>query len=291
MKFKSLKILILILISLLIITLVYVGVQKSIKVSQKPFVSYALASLEHPRKVAKIEIKVKNTLCIFEKLDAEWQITSPVEYPVDTLAFNQFLSALQELEIGQVISDRTEKYADFEVAENGIEIKVYTLQDSVVLILGKQAADHIHWYIRILPGSEVYLSRGLDKYVVDKSPDKWRDPSIISFDTNTLKEIVLGNKRIIKTDTLWVCDRGEVDKQKVEQVIKLLSNLKADGFSKEELEPEFTVKLGFITGEEKILHIGKKVNGNYLIKLEDKPVVFLISSSKVDRVKEIGVME
>ncbi|MDI6840220.1 MAG: DUF4340 domain-containing protein [bacterium] len=277
MKFKSLKILLVVLIVLVAIAFIYTGIQKRPKVV-KPFTN---------KEIKYIEIKAQDTLCVFEKTGREWQLKLPVEYAVDTAAFNRLIKGLKDLEIGEVISKRTEKYADFGVDESGTEVKVCYGKDTAVIILGKMASDFEHWWIRLPPKSEVYLSKGLSKYIVNKRPDDWRDHTILSFNKNELREIDLDGQKIESLDTLWIKDGKPIETAKIDQILALLSNLRADGFSKEEgFEPEFTVKLTFEVGSEEVLHIGKKVNAQHTAKLEKSPVIFLLNSWKIDRLKE-----
>lgn len=268
MKFKSLKLLLSILGTLVIIALVYTLIQRSPK-SKTPF-----ATTEFNR----IEIKAKDTLCIIEKIGESWRLVEPVEYPVDTGIFYPLLERLKELEIGEVCSKREAKHRDFEVDEKGVEVKVHWARHSKSFILGKMAGDFMHAYIRFPPDPETYLSKGLSKYLVDKHPDDWRDHTIFSFNPQNVKELHLGDKKLVRSDTLWMLSKAgqanqvskvgqvnqvskvgqgfspanPVEAQKVNPFLDLLSNLKADGFgtvaqgfslAKEDFEPVLEVRI------------------------------------------------
>ena len=282
MKFRSLRILLVLLVVLVAVALIYTGIQKRPK-SSKPFANMEFES---------IEIKAKDSLCVFKKIDGGWKIVTPIEYPVDTSVFNSFLNGLKNLELGEVISNRPEKYADFEVDESGspqsgTKVKLCSARDTSSLILGKMAGDFEHWWLRLPPKPDVYLSKGLSKHIIDKGPDEWRDKTILAFNRADLKEIELNGQKIVRVDTLWLKDEKPMETFKTDDLLNLLSSLKADGFSKGEIEPEFTVKLTFELGEKEILFIGKKTDNQYPAKLDGNPTIFLLNSWKVDRLTEI----
>ena len=286
MKFKSAKILLLVLGILVIITAIYTFIQRAPKV-EKPF-----ANTEFIR----IEVKSKDTLSVLEKVGETWKLVEPIEFPVDTSLFYPFLRKLKDLEIDEIVSKREEKHSDFEVDTKGVELKIHWGNRSKTLIVGKMAGDFIHWYLRFPPASETYLSKGLSKFLIDKRPNDWRDHTIFSFNSQDVTELHLGNKKIVRSDTLWMMDKKIIEDKKVKPILDVLSNLRADGFSTEEFETKFEVKMIFKSSidseeplEEKVLYIGEKKDNNYFVSIQGTPTIFLLSSWKVDRIKNFDI--
>ncbi len=282
MRFKSAKILLFVLGILIVTAIVYTLIQRTPK-SNKPF-----ATTEFKR----IEIKSKDTLSIIEKVGETWKITEPMEYPVDTSIFYPLLERLKDLEIGEVVSKREAKHADFEVDTiKGIEVKVHWDSRSKSFIIGKMAGDFLHWYIRFPPAPETYISKGLSKFLIDKRPDDWRDHTMFSFDSEDVKELHLGDKKLVRTDdTLWMLGKEVIEDKKVKPILDILSNLRCDGFSEEteEFETELEVKIVLVEGEEKILYIGEKTDdNNQLACVKGIPTFYLLNSWKIDRLKNL----
>lgn len=275
---KSLKNLVLILVALVIIAGIYFLSQQRNKISNKPF---------KQKEITKIEIQ-SDALCRFEKIDGKWKLTSPVEYALDTLQFSRMLEGIKAIEIGQAVTSRKEKHNEYETGNNGTLINVWTGNNSMSFIVGKQAPDFISLYLRFPDKNEVYLSRGLMKWMVNKKADEWRDASIFSFDPATLQKITFKDKEIVKSDTIWTYKGKPVDKGRMNSAISAFSNMRADGFSKEEFVPDsaFTVKLVTSSGE-KILNFGKKIDDKYQMQVDNNPVVFLISMLKLEKLNDV----
>ncbi|MBI4723259.1 MAG: DUF4340 domain-containing protein [Candidatus Stahlbacteria bacterium] len=293
MKFKSLKVLLLIFILLAFGAGIYIVVQNRPS-SKTPFAN---------KELTKIEVEGRDTTCVFEKraeggatsggatsggATSGWKIVKPAEYAVDTVAFNGLLEALKSLEIGEAVSSRKEKQENLEVGENGIRIKVFWDNKSKELIIGKMAGDFMHWYIRFPPKNEIYLSTGVSKYMVYRNTDDWRDHTILVFDTNKVAEMDLGEQKIVRTDAGWTNADTIIEASKVNPILSMLGNFRADGFGKEEFEPEFEVKIVFTDNTEKHIFIGDKGEGDkYPAKVEGNATIFLLYQWKVDKLKKI----
>lgn len=277
MKFRSLKILLLVFVVLIVVAGVYVAVQFKPK-THLPFAN---------KEFTKIELEAKDTLCVFEKRGGIWKLVVPVEYPVDTMSFNALLDGLKKLEVGEVVSSRKEKYEDFEVGENGVMVKVFWDRRSKELIIGKIAGDFMHQYIRFPPKSETYLSTGLSKWAVYKNSDDWRDHTIFSFDTSQVAELHLGGQKIIHADTGWIKGDTVIESNKINPVLNLLATLRADGFSETDFDStEFEARIVFKDGTEEKLYIGKN-SDKYPAKVEGNSTIFLLYPWKVERLKSL----
>lgn len=286
MKFKSARILLLVLGILVIITAIYIFIQRAPE-TKKPFAN---------TEITRIEVKSKDTLSVLEKVGETWKLVEPIDFPVDTSLFYPFLRKLKDLEIDEVVSKREAKHSDFEVDTKGVELKIHWDNRSKTLIVGKMAGDFMHWYLRFPPASETYLSKGLSRFLIDKRPNDWRDHTIFSFNSQDVTELHLEGKKLVRNDTLWMMGKKIVEDKKVKPILDVLFNLRADGFSTEEFETKFEVKIIFKSSidseksvEEKTLYIGEKKDNNYLVSIKGTPTIFLLSAWKVDRIKNFDL--
>jgi hypothetical protein len=276
MRFKSIKILLIVFVGLLIVAAAYIAIQRR-PTTRKPFAG---------KEFTRIEIDGRDTLCVFEKKQEKWRMIEPVEYDVDTMALGQLLKGFNELKVNEVVSSREEKHEDFEVGESGVRIKVFWDNSSEELIIGKMAGDFMNWYMRFPPDPETYLSTGLSKFVVQKNSGDWRDKAIFSFDTSAVSELDVDGQKIVRADTVWMKNDKIVETSKINSALGLLSALRADGFGDAEFELDFEVRIALAGDEEKVLHVGKKTD-KYPVKTPDNPIVFLLYPWKIDRLKEL----
>ncbi|MDD2890203.1 MAG: DUF4340 domain-containing protein [bacterium] len=274
---KSIKSLFMILLLLVIVGGIYFLMQKANSILKTPFKN---------KEITQIEIQATDTLCRFEKIDNKWELVSPVKYPMDTMLFSRFFDGLSKLEIGQIVSSRKERHQEFEVAENGIKITAWTGKTPFTFILGKQSPDFINSYLRFPDKNEVYFADGVTKWMVNRSSDEWRDSYILAFNPQELSKLIVKDKEIICTDTLWTCNNKPANKDKMNDAKNTFSNLRADGFSKEPFQSDFTIKL-FLSSGDRILNIGKKINDKYQLTLDTNPTVFLISDLKIQKLNDI----
>ncbi len=205
-----------------------------------------------------------------------YRLRKPIDYPGDSGLIANLINGLKGLQLGEVISQRAEKFDDFEVGEKGIKLIIKNKRETA-FIIGKYAGDYQHSYLRFVNDKKVYLVRGINKFLVDRSPDAWRDKTILRIDRDLIEKIWIEGKEIIKKDTLWLYGEEVIERQKVDNCLNLLSNLRANGFSD---TATFVAKRWikvFTRGGEFTLEIGDKRDYNYLVKLLDKPTIFLLS--------------
>jgi len=283
MKYKSLFILIGVLIVVVIAFFAIKWAQERPKVS-KPF-----AHLEP----YKLEITLGDTTFVVEKKESGWEIIAPISYPADSLRINRVLSGIKDLELGDVASSRKEMATEFEVDNLlGINIKAIGKSGSASFILGKASKDFTYSYIRFPDKDDAFRSKGLTKYMFPEKLDDWRDKQILSFDGNNVSEIdIVYTKEkveLVRKDTVWMMNGKEVEESKVSPILTALSNLKADGFAEEtEFKPDFQVKVKFAGGDEEVLFISEeKDDEKYHAKREGQETVFVLNKWRVDRIKK-----
>ncbi|MEO0106575.1 MAG: DUF4340 domain-containing protein [candidate division WOR-3 bacterium] len=232
-------------------------------------------SIVSVEEIKKLRIERQTDTTEIEISNGGYRIVKPINYPADSSLVANLINSLKGLQLGEVISQREEKYDDFEVGEKGIRLIIKNKKD-IAFILGKYAGDYQHSYLRFVDDRKVYLVKGINKFLIDRRPDDWRDKTILRIDRNLIERIVIDGEEIIKKDTLWFYGEQFLEKQKIDNILNLVSNLRASGFCD---TATFIAKrqIKIFAGGEYTLEIGDKRDYNYLVKLPDKPAIFLIS--------------
>ncbi len=269
MKHKNFLILISIIFVLFLI-LVFTG-RKSQK---KPIISVAdLSSIKICRPSDTTEIEIK---------DNKYLITKPFSYPGDSATIAFLINNLAKLKIGEVISKRKEKFEAFEVGDNGLKIMLKGKKE-ISFYIGKYAGDYQNSYLRFENDDKVYLASGITKHQVNIKPDDWRDKIIFRIDRELIEKISIDGKEILKKDTFWIYNEKIIEKNKIDGVLFTLSDLRAVGFSDTAgFQMRHNIKIFTSGGGEFNLEIGDKRDYNYLVKLSDKPTIFLVSEYTVN---------
>jgi len=128
---------------------------------------------------------------------------------------------------------------------------------------------------------------------------RWRDKSIIKFEKSGAKGISIAKKDaapviLEKSDTIWnmaAPEQHPAKKEKVEEIINSLFNLKATDFENDTISdtdagfnnPEYVVVVSLNSGSKKVI-VGNKTDSNkYRVKTEDKKTVFLVNESVINK--------
>jgi|UniRef100_A0A7V3VTS9 hypothetical protein len=268
MKYRNIIILICIIIVLLL-TVIITGKRPQ----AKPIISIAdirTIIIQRPSDTTEIEIK-----------DNGFRLVRPISYPGDSSTISFLLNNLKNLKLGEVISQRVEKFNDYGVGDSGIKV-ILKGKKEIAFYIGRYAGDYQNSYFRFDKEKKVYLVKGLARYQIDYKPDDWRDKRILKIDRNLIERIMIDDKEIVKKDTIWTCGEQVIEKSKIDGILHLLSDLRATGFSD---TSTFVVKNRIkilTTSGEFILEIGDKRDYSYLVKMPEKPTIFLLSEYTVN---------
>lgn len=214
-------------------------------------------------------------------------LTKPLPYLADSVLISRLIADIEALKIGEIISEREEKFKDFGVDEGGVKVKLISPQKEISFFIGKYAGDYEHSYLRFEGDDKVYLSKGLSKYSIDRDPNQWRDKTIFSFDKDGVIEITIGDKHIEKRDTIWVCGDSEVDKNSANSVLSLFSGFRADGFA-DILDFSPKVHISFILkGEVYNFELGDKINNQYPVRTQGKSTIFLVGEGRIEKLLKL----
>ena len=211
------------------------------------------------------------------------QLIRPIDYPADSGFVFRMVNQLRHAELGEVISEKENRYKDFEVSDKDMKVTLKTRRP-ISFYIGKYAADFQHAYFRFVGDKKVHLVSGISKYTFDRSPDDWRDKLIISFEKNDVTKLKIKGNEIVKKDTLWFLNEKEIDKNEMDTVLQLFSNLHASGFIDTlKFEPEWSAEV-YLKDLTYRLLVGKKCKKMYYaVKLEGLNPVFLVNEAFINR--------
>jgi hypothetical protein len=136
-----------------------------------------------PRDLARVEIRRPEGAVRLEKTGETWFVASPVRAPAGEGLVTAVASALNELTLEAVLSERPESHALFEVNEaSGTLLRVWDVGAGVPTEwwVGRTAPDTTRAYLRKPGDNRVYLARGLRRrFSLTGKPNRWREGRLL----------------------------------------------------------------------------------------------------------------
>jgi hypothetical protein len=270
---------------------------------------YLLTSL-HPKEVTqgatplfpgtkpeidKIELNsVSRGHIILEKKNGEWFITTPFEYKAYTSDVKGMIQSLQETMVDGVVSSRPEAQNQYEVSDStGTSLKVYSAGKLVLdAIVGKQATQLGHSYVRKNGSNDIELWRGMMSQEVIRDADRWRDKTLYSYNREDVTSVVAveGKKTrtLSRADSLWIfTENGKempVDQIKAHRLVDMIAELTCDAFADgndipfvAEKSPDIKTTFTVRNGDKLTFDIWKpeeKKRGYYLVRKTGGDIVY-----------------
>jgi hypothetical protein len=135
-----------------------------------------------PRDLARVEIRRPEGAVRLEKTGETWFVASPVRAPAGEGLVTAVASALNELTLEAVLSERPESHALFEVNEaSGTLLRVWDVGAGVPTEwwVGRTTPDMTRAYLRKPGDNRVYLARGLGRDFLHGDPNRWREGRLL----------------------------------------------------------------------------------------------------------------
>jgi hypothetical protein len=109
--------------------------------------------------VSSVEIKTKDREVKLNKEDGSWVVATANNYPADPKAVEDMLSKVKEFKSTLTASKSADKHSQFEVDENGVEVKVLKSEGDMLahFFVGKMGPDYMSTYMRKADRDEVDL--------------------------------------------------------------------------------------------------------------------------------------
>jgi len=267
-----------------------------LKQSRERIPQKALIPKFDTQKASGIEIKTKNTDLELVKKDDTWMVEKPVQAKADINAVNELLDKLKAVNIGEVITDDKSKYHDYEVTEESGTVMTVSFKDKkpISIIFGKQGSSYQSIFLRYSDKKQVYLSFGMEKYILEKELKLWRDRQILKFKNDDIVSVAFQKKdgfEVIKSSEQWLINTGKkqhgAESIKVIEILNQLNNLIADDFYTVDSttairitglnEPVLKVIIKFNNNEEKEILFGKKDSQSRVyVSYKDMDPIYLI---------------
>ncbi len=190
-------------------------------------------------KIEKIELFRAGDSVTFEKVNNQWMITKPVNYPADTGAVYQMLSNLKNFQIEGVASDKQEKFSTFLDSVNHTVVTVFQEGKELGSFeLGKMAVSQENSYIKKPGDNKVLLASNLVASNFTKPLTQYRYKYITGVTTAGIKSVQFkstdSNKVDfeLKQDSLahWSIGADSVQHAYVDAFVNMLGNMNAEDF-------------------------------------------------------------
>jgi len=172
--------------------------------------------------------------------DDGWWVEYPIQYPAIQRMVGDAVGKLGGMNIESLITDSPENFAKYEVDEVGVRVHVFQEKAAkpVGFIVGKNASDYQHTYLRRIGENDVWLVKGSYRSAVAKSLKDWRDRTITDLPMDSVKrvEIVYPKETITLAweDSVWKVRAAgksfEGDKPLVDRLLRLLCKLSTVDF-------------------------------------------------------------
>jgi hypothetical protein len=135
----------------------------------------------------KIEITKDNKTTQLDKLDDKWVVTSKNKAEANMDDVSKLLDSLKEIKNGTIISQNSDKLANFELGEGmGTNLKLSDSQNNVLLELqiGKMGPAYTQCYVKLPNSTNVLLIN--QNILLSATPTSWVKPAETT-NTNTTK--------------------------------------------------------------------------------------------------------
>ncbi len=172
--------------------------------------------------------------------DDGWWVEYPIQYPASQRIVGEVVGKLGGMNIESLITDSPENFAKYEVDEVGVRVHVFREKaaKSVGFIVGKNASDYQHTYMRRIGEDDVWLVKGSYRSAVAKSLKDWRDRSITDLPMDSARQVELIYPKETITlaweDSVWkvrVAGKSfEGEKPLVDRLLRLLCKLSTVDF-------------------------------------------------------------
>jgi uncharacterized protein DUF4340 len=255
--------------------------------------------------IAKVTIRNAGQTVVLRRGDKDaFRVAEPVDYPADSYATKTMVEKLGKILFDEVVTDRPDKQAEFEV-DDAKGTRVTVLDKS-----GKVRADFLvgkyvngTTMMRQVGRNQVFGAVGSLKFVFAKDAKGWRDKTILDFKREDAQrlEVETAAGRIVlkkKDETTWEVESSPIpianlDQAMPSQIVTSLAALKANDFAdgagpEAGLDkPEATLSVTLKDGNTRRIlvgaHKGEKGDDVY-VRPPDGRQVFLLRKQTIERI-------
>jgi len=256
--------------------------------------------------LAQVVVKTARADATLRRDGDHWVVEEFDDFPADLPALEAAILALQNLELGDVVSENREKRATFQVDQSGIEVQLRGPGGEGDLkahfFLGKPGTDYRHIYFRLADSDNVHLVDQQLRGRFDRGARTWRNRRPFSFapEEVTALRLAAGDNgeplSLRKNDEGgWVIEGDEplpADTAKVELVARSFAQLAADDFPEERAadlavygldQPKWTYRADLLDGSTHTLLVGSvdQDENRLFAKRDDSPIVYILGKFRI----------
>ncbi|MFI5211847.1 MAG: DUF4340 domain-containing protein [Ignavibacteria bacterium] len=189
-------------------------------------------------KIDKIEIVRNDGTIILEKVNNQWKVIKPVDYPADTTAVYAMLKDLKNFKLESIASENPERFNNYLDSVNNAKISTY--QEGKLLgtfILGKsQSADNT--YLKKPEENRIILASSLLASNYTKPVKDYRNKDIASVNSFTVNKIEFKSTDSNKVDftvsrdsvNMWKIGGDSVTSSAMDGFMNLFTKFTAEDF-------------------------------------------------------------
>lgn len=222
-------------------------------------------------KIDKIEIVKNNETVVLEKVNNQWKLTKPLDYPADTTNIYLMLKDLKNFTIESVASENPAKFNSYLDSANNSKISTY--QEGKLLgtfFLGKtQAGDNS--FIKKPEDNRILLASSLTAALFTKPSKDYRNKFILSIQPFSVSKVSFKSNDSSKVDftvskdsaNKWNIGGDSVSTSVMEGFLNILANFNTDDFKDTVMTtfpvPTYTITV-YATGTPTVINLYKEVS-------------------------------
>ncbi len=189
----------------------------------------------------KITLQIGNNSIDFTKNNTDWWVAASsggARFRADPEKLKTLLKSLREVRVEDVISERGETAADYEInPESATILSLYGPNNALQASghFGKQAPDFSHLYFRFPHQAAIYLARGAIRGELGLPEVKtWLDPDLLNIPEDMIQTVSIegpGFKTLLeRSSNTWSVNGKKVDPTRVWALIGQLAHLRAEDY-------------------------------------------------------------
>jgi len=207
---------------------------------------------------------------------------------------SNLIENLKKLKLEAVISADPDEHFKYGVSTaNCVSVKIDEKFPEV--FIGKSGPDAQSFYARFKGKDEVYLARGLAKYILTRRDEFYRDREIAKIQPDDVESFKISDEKKVysveKNSAAWIFE-GPKPKN-FDDILNRIAAINGFGFADdEEFNKKITIEIKTKDGRTHIWYLGEKKQTYYLAKRSDREDIFKITTATGDKItkflKEYG---
>lgn len=190
-------------------------------------------------KIEKIEIVKTGESITLEKINNQWMVTKPVNYPADTNAITPMLANLKNFRIEGIASDKAEKFPTYLDSANHTVVTVYQEGKNLgTFEIGKSAVGPENSYVKKPNDNKILIGSNINATNFTKSLNQYRFKYVTSIQSAGIKTIQIKSTDSNKVDLLikqdsanhWSLGPDSIGHNYIDGFLNMLGNMNTDDF-------------------------------------------------------------